>query len=259
MPTMEWDPSQYLAYADERLRPFVELVEHIGATDPSFVVDLGCGPGNATVRLVERWPEAKVLGVDFAPEMIERARALEVPPTVSFEIGDARSFQPREVDVLVSNATLQWVPGHLEYFPRFVAALNVGGWFAFQVPNMQDQPSHAMLAELVRSARWDAKLGAALRQDRIEPPEHYLETLSALGCRADAWETTYYQVLPGEDAVLEWVKGSALRPFLSLLDRDETEELLGTYGASLRAKFPKGPNGTVFPFRRVFVVAQRVR
>jgi trans-aconitate 2-methyltransferase len=188
--------------------------------------------------------------------MIEQAQSRAVPGRLEFRVGDARDFAERELDVLVSNATLQWVPAHLELFSRFIGSLAPGGWFAFQVPGMQAQPSHQLLMELATSPRWADTLAGVIRQDPIEPPERYFDALSALGCSADVWETTYFQLLPGEDPVLEWMKGSSLRPALTLLGPADAAEFTSVLSAELREAYPPGPNGTIYPFRRVFAVAR---
>ena len=253
---MEWDPRQYLSFGDHRLRPFVELLQRFQARDPRSVVDLGCGPGNATVLLNTRWPEANVLGVDDSPEMIAQARALEVPGHLKFELGDLRQFRPAEkVDVLISNATFQWVPGHREMFPHFVEMLTPGGAFGFQVPGMHESPSHVFQYELARTVPYADKLASQIRLNSIDSTESYIETLSALGCDVDAWETTYFQVLQGEDAVLEWTKGSSLRPFTNVLEPEEAADFVERYRALLATAYPATAEGTIYPFRRVFVVA----
>jgi trans-aconitate 2-methyltransferase len=255
---MDWDPMQYLRYGDERLRPFVELVGRVGAHNPHHVVDLGCGPGNATVLLAERWPSAEVVGVDSSTEMIDGARSGAVRERVRFEIGDAAEFRPSgALDVLISNATLQWVPGHLGYFEAYVGALADDGWFAFQVPAMHEAPSHRMLYDLAREPRYGDRLEPLVRDNSIESAEAYFAALEALGCAVDLWETTYFHILPGDDAVYEWTRGSSLRPFADALSGDEREEFLAEYRARLRSLYPSGPSGTIYPFRRRFVVAHR--
>jgi trans-aconitate 2-methyltransferase len=151
-----WDPDRYLVYADERARPFVDLLARVGAESPDQVVDLGCGPGNLTALLAERWRGADVLGIDSSVEMVERARASGIDG-VRFEVGDVRAWRPAEpVDVLISNATLQWVPGHLDLLPGLVDQVATGGWFAFQVPGNHDEPSHVLLHELAADPRFAA-------------------------------------------------------------------------------------------------------
>jgi trans-aconitate 2-methyltransferase len=253
--TMEWDPRQYLNFGDHRLRPFVELLQRFHAEQPHHVVDLGCGPGNATVLLNTRWPEADVLGVDDSPEMISQAKALEVPGHLAFELGDLRGFRPAgKIDVLISNATFQWVPNHRELFPHFVEMLNPGGAFGFQVPGMHESPSHVFQYELATTVPYADKLASQIRLNSIDPTAIYIETLSALGCEVDAWETTYFQVLQGKDAVLEWTKGSSLRPFTSVLEPDEAVDFVERYRKLLAEAYPETSEGTIYPFRRVFVV-----
>ena len=150
-----WDPGQYRRFADERGRPFADLVARIGAGDPGTVVDLGCGPGNLTADLARRWPGAVVHGIDSSPSMIEAARQLEDPPRLTFEVADLRAWvPPGPVDVITCNAVLQWVPDHLELLPRWVDWLAPGGWLAFQLPGNFDQPPHVAISEMAASPRW---------------------------------------------------------------------------------------------------------
>jgi trans-aconitate 2-methyltransferase len=257
---VRWDPGQYLRYADLRGRPFVELTSRIGAETPSYVVDLGCGTGELTAMLAERWPRATVHGSDSSPEMIETAQQHAIAGRLSFEVADLRDWQSAQpADVITANAVLQWVPGHLNLLEELVRALAHGGWLAFQVPDNFEEPSHTLLRDLRLSARWRKQLGeGADRTAGVERPDVYLRKLIELGLDADVWQTTYQQVLQGDDAVLEWVKGTALRPVLSLLDDErEREEFVGEYAAALREAYPQDAFGTVFPFRRTFAVAHR--
>ena len=256
---MRWDPQQYLRYADERSRPFHELVARIGATDPRAVVDLGCGTGELTASLASWWPAADILGIDSSEHMIAAA-ASYAGDRVRFTRGDVGTWRPDgSVDVVVANAVFQWVPRHVELLPSIAAWLAPQGWFAFQVPDNFGEPSHTLLRELRLSDRWRDRLGeGADRTAGVERPERYLEALVDAGLSADVWQTTYLHVLPGDDAVLEWVKGTALRPVLSLLEDDaERSEFLDAYGAALRRAYPSRDAGTVFPFRRTFAVAHR--
>ena len=254
-----WDATVYQRYRDERARPFHDLLARVRADAPSYVVDLGCGPGDCTATLLDRWPDATVTGVDSSPEMVAAARAHEVRDRLSFVQGDLRSWAAgRPVDVLVSNATLQWVRGHLDLLPRLVGMLTPGGWLGFQVPGNFSAPSHTLLADLRGSARWRHRVGEdADRSAAVHEPAAYLAALADLGLHADVWETTYLHVLPGPDAVLEWTRGTSLRPVLAALDGAEQAEFLSEYGERLRDAYPQGPHGTVLPFRRIFVVAQR--
>lgn len=250
-----WDPERYLTYADERGRPFADLLARVGATDPAQVVDLGCGPGNLTGRLRQRWPSAQVAGLDSSPEMIARAREAGVDG-VRFDVADLREWRAeRPVDVLVSNATLQWVPGHLDLLPQLVEQVAPGGWFAFQVPGNFAEPSHVLLHELAADERF-ARHAEGVARPAAHGPEVYLDALLGLGCRVDAWETTYLHLLTGEDPVFTWISGTGARPVLQALPDGLREEFEAEYRAMLRTAYPSGPHGTVLPFRRVFVVAQ---
>ncbi|NEA25682.1 trans-aconitate 2-methyltransferase [Actinomadura bangladeshensis] len=260
--TAEWDPAQYGIFGGERARPFAELVArlaaHLGGDAPARVADLGCGSGELTATLAARWPGAVIEALDSSPQMIDEARRHEIPGRLSFRVGDVAAWRPGgPVDLIVSNAVLQWVPEHLDLLPRWVDALAPGGRLAFQVPGNFGAPSHVLLRELARSDRWRAKLGDLQRDAPVLDPAGYLDLLARHGCAVDAWETTYAQVLHGDDPVLEWVKGTALRPVLSALDPDETAEFLTDYRDRLRRAYPAAPYGTVFPFRRIFVIATR--
>ncbi len=254
-----WDPGQYLRYAGERARPFFDLLARVGATDPGYVADLGCGPGNLTAALADRWPAAQVVGVDNSPEMIGAAQAeARGRGTLSFTLADIRDWQPdRPVDVLISNAALQWVPGHLDVVRRWPGLLSPGGWLAFQLPGNYAQPSNAILLELVRSERWRGLLAGAELNRQARDPAEYLDLLAREGCAVDAWETTYLHVLPGPDPVVEWYRGTGLRPVLSMLTPELAEEFLGAYRERVAQAYPAAPYGTVLPFRRIFVVASR--
>jgi trans-aconitate 2-methyltransferase len=252
--THTWDPDRYLTFADERGRPFVELLARVGAARPRTVVDLGCGPGNLTTLLADRWPTADVVGLDSSPEMVAKARGAD--DRVTFEVADLRSWAPSEpVDVLVSNATLQWVPGHLELLPRLVEHVAPGGWLAFQVPGNFDEPSHTIRTELAAQPPYDAHT-----RDVAVPSSHdpavYLDALAALGCSVDAWETTYLHVLTGPDPVFTWVSGTGARPTLQALPEDLRSGFEEEFKRRLAAAYPERDHGVVLPFRRIFVVAQ---
>ena len=262
-----WDPGRYRQFGAERSRPFYELVSRIDAAEPAFVADLGCGPGELTADLCQRWPGADVLGVDSSAEMIEAAEAVaaSLPQTslaprsrgrLRFELADVTGWEPdRPVDVIVSNAMLQWLPEHEKLLPRWVSQLAPGGWLAFAVPGNFDQPAHGLLRELAASPRWrDALSGVAFNRQAADPAE-YLDLLAREGCAVDAWETTYLHVLDGDDPVLRWYQGTGLRPVIAALDDEAAAELMAEYGALLRERYPRRPYGTVLPFRRVFVVA----
>jgi trans-aconitate 2-methyltransferase len=264
-----WSPQQYRAYSSHRGRPIFELLARMDIDAPRFVVDLGCGPGERTMDLATRWPDALIEGIDSSEQMIAEARRLPVRAEndaegdgatirgrVRFEVGDLATWTPeRPVDVIFSNAALQWVPGHERLLPCWVKALAPGGRLAFSMPGNFDEPSHAILRELSGSPRWRHRLAGAVRHNVVGRPADYFSQLTALGCDVDAWETTYLQVLPGEDPVLEWMTGTALRPVLDLLTDGERETFMTELAAQLRAAYPRREFGTIFPFRRIFVVA----
>jgi trans-aconitate 2-methyltransferase len=252
-----WNPERYLRYADERSRPFHELLARVAAEEPRRVVDLGCGSGGLTAGLAERWPSAEVAGVDSSPEMIDAAAAY-AGARVRFELGDIATWRPADhVDVIVANAALQWIPGHRDLLPGLVDALTDGGWLAIQVPGNFDGPSHVLLHTLAADPRFAAATLGAQR-----PAAHdaatYLADLSALGCTVDAWETTYLHVLQGEDPVFGWISGTGARPILQALSDDRRDEFEREYKPMLRDAYPGQRHGTVLPFRRVFAVARKV-
>lgn len=249
-----WNPEQYLRYGDERARPFLDLTARIAAEDPRRVADLGAGPGSLTRLLAERWPGAEVLAVDSSPEMIERASALEGIAAVR---GDLRTWEPPgEVDVLVSNAALQWVDGHLDLLPRLVRMLAPGGWFAMQVPGNFDEPSHTLRRELAAEPPYAPHV-----QGIASPASHdaatYLRALQGAGLEVDAWETTYLHVLHGPDPVFEWVAGTGARPTLQALPAELGPRFEEEFRARLRRAYPDSGHGVVLPFRRVFAVGRR--
>ena len=250
-----WDPVTYLRFSDERSRPFFDLVARIGASAPTMVVDVGSGPGQLTALLADRWPDATVVGLDSSPTMITKARE-HASHRVQFILADLRSWRPVEpVDVLLSNATLQWVPDHRSLLPRFLEFLAEDGWLAFQVPGNFDEPSHRLLRELAFEPRFAAATGSVEWPAAAEPID-YVSDLVALGCRVEVWETTYLHILPGSDPVFEWISGTGARPVLDALDSDERAAFVSEYKARLREAYPARSYGTVLPFRRIFVVAQ---
>jgi trans-aconitate 2-methyltransferase len=272
MPTPTWDPTQYLRHADHRARPFADLLARVPglptqASDGApRIADLGCGPGNVTALLAARWPTARITGYDNSAEMLDKAHVDHEGPTpgggrLDFAHADVRTWAPEEpYDLIVSNATLQWVPGHTDRFADWVKGLKDGGTFAFQVPGNFDAPSHQLMRDLAHSPRWHDRLAETLRHDdAVRTPASYLETLTGLGCTADVWETTYLHLLTGPDPVLDWVKGTGLRPVLTALadDPGARDAFVDEYRAALREAYPAGPYGTPFPFRRVFAVAHK--
>ena len=251
---IDWDPLVYLRAADERARPFHDLVARIGAEHPRAVVDLGCGPGTLTAVLAHRWPGAAVRAMDSSPEMVAAARAAGVDA----EFGDVTGWRPGpDDDVVVCNAVLQWVPGHLDLVRRWVAGLAPGAWFAFQVPGNFTARSHVLIRELAAGPQWTDRLAGHLRDEHaVHSPAEYAIAIAATGCAVDAWETTYLHRLTGPDPVLEWVTGTALRPVRTALDDTEWAAFTADLAPLLRAAYPPADDGTTwFPFRRIFAVA----
>ncbi|GIE92718.1 trans-aconitate 2-methyltransferase [Paractinoplanes rishiriensis] len=249
-----WDPAAYRRYSTERSRPFYDLTARIGAERPRAVVDLGCGPGELTLSLAGRWPQARVTGVDSSPEMVDRAVALGGPAW--FQLGDVRDWKPGpDVDVLVTNATLQWVDGHRDLLARWAAELPAGAWLAMQVPGNFDAPSHRLLRTLA------GRYGVAhvTREAPVDDPGGYAGLLLAAGATVDAWETTYLHLLAGDGAehpVLRWLEGTALRPVKAALDENAWQSFRADLGRELTAAYPAAHGAVAFPFRRIFVVAR---
>ncbi|MDG4830251.1 methyltransferase domain-containing protein [Solwaraspora sp. WMMD1047] len=281
-----WDPETYLRYADERSRPFHDLLARVPAERPRAVVDLGCGPGNLTAVLAARWPAARVTGLDSAPEMIRAAG--RTGSTARFAVADVRDFTPGpDDDVLVCNAVLQWVPGHQRLLTGWVERLPAGGWLAMQVPGNFDAPSHRALREVADDPRWRERLAPLVRGTSVDDAVGYATLLTGAGCAVDAWETTYVHQLSADTAehpVLTWLTGTALRPIRAALAADEPTSPASASPASaspapaadgggesagggwaafrtaladrLAEAYPVRHGAVLFPFRRIFLVAR---
>lgn len=262
-----WDPEQYQRYADLRGRPMRDLLARVATPGPRLVVDLGCGPGDQTRALADRWPEARIIGLDSSAEMIAKARQDDVDGRVEWVLQSAEGWDPASLgeplDVLVTNATLQWVPTHLRLIGRWVEALAAGGTFAMQVPSNFQAPSHRLMREVAqRHTRSGDLLPALDRADAVAQPDTYAALLLEQTPHVDVWETTYQQVLPAVEGeahpVLEWVRGTGLRPVLGVLpEGPEREEFVQAYAAELEVAYPRRPFGVLFPFSRIFAVARR--
>ncbi len=251
-----WNPDVYLAFADHRGRPFFDLVSRINADSPRLVVDLGCGPGNLTVTLQQRWPAAVVDAVDSSPEMVEAARGRGLNAV----LGGIADWEPHpDTDVVVSNAALQWVPSHRELLLRWAGLLAPGAWIAMQVPGNFDAPSHRAVRALARSEQFaDDLRDITFRDvDVVDTPLEYAQLLTDAGCAVDAWETTYIHELTGETPVLDWITGTALTDVKARLSEQAWQEYRRQIIPLLAEAYPERSDGrTFFPFRRVFVVAQ---
>ncbi|MET0350950.1 MAG: trans-aconitate 2-methyltransferase [Rhizobacter sp.] len=248
-----WDHAQYLKFADERTRPARDLLARVpldGATD---VVDLGCGPGNSTALLVERWPAARVTGVDSSSDMLSRARA--DLPAVNWVEADIATWRPADpVDLLYGNAVVQWLPDHDTLLPSLVSRLRSGGVLAIQMPHNHDEPSHRLMRET--PGPWAERLGRVRSTPRVSAAERYHDWLATRVSRLDIWETRYQHVMADADAIVEWVKGTGLRPYLDALDAAERPAFLEAYRRGIDAAYPPRADGRrLFPFPRLFIVA----
>jgi trans-aconitate 2-methyltransferase len=251
-----WDPNVYLSFADDRARPFYDLLSRVGAQQPRRVVDLGCGPGNLTLQLARRWPDAVVEGLDSSPEMVAAARERGVDATV----GDLRTWAPqRDTDVVLSNAAAHWVPERDELMVRWAGQLAAGAWIAVQMPGNFESPSHTAVRAVARREPYAKTLrdNPFWVETVVDTPAHYAELLIGAGCTVDAWETTYIHQLTGEHPVLDWIGGTALVPVRERLNEQEYQQFRQELIPLLADAYPPQHDGTTFfPFRRVFVVAQ---
>lgn len=249
-----WDPAQYLKFADHRLRPALDLMARIPPIAPPTICDLGCGPGTITRLLAERWPEAEVTGVDGSAEMLAKAR--ELAPGIAFVTADLAAWAPpAPVGLVFSNATFQWLGDHQRLFPRLLSRVAPGGVLAVQMPRNFDAPSHRLLAESAGQGPWRDRLRPLLRDAPVAPPQVYHRLLAPAAASLDIWEAEYLHRLEGPNPVLEWTKGTALRPLLDALAGAERAAFLADYGRRVAAAYPPEADGaTLFPFRRLFMV-----
>lgn len=261
---MTWSAAQYLRFEDERTRPVRDLLSALPAVDASVAVDIGCGPGNSTELLAARFPNAAVSGLDSSADMIMAAR--KRLPLLRFEVTGIEAWieidagRGPEPDVILANAVLQWVPNHAELFPSLLAKLAPAGTLAVQMPDNLDEPAQRLMRELAADGPWRRKLaGAARAREPIAGVDWYYHRLRAHCGKVDVWRTTYYHPLTGgEHAVVEWFKGSGLRPFLEPLNPTERETYLMRYTAAVKSAYPPRPDGAVLlPFPRLFIVATR--
>jgi len=222
---------------------------------PTAVV-LGCGIGELTRAIAERWPDSHVVGLDSSPRMLSGSAAFAQPGRLDFVEGNISDYAD-PTDLVFSNAALHWLDDHQSLFPRLAGLVQSGGTLAVQMPSNFDQPSHLLMEETAHDGPWAEKL-SRWKQLRVEPLGWYTKLLIELGFTVDAWETVYYFLLQGEDPVLEWVKGTSLQPVLALLNEEEQQAFNDAYAAGLRRAYPSSPAGTLFPFKRIFFVANRV-
>jgi len=252
---MAWNPSQYLAFAGPRMQPAIDLLARILLDTPGTVIDLGSGPGNITPLLRGRWPDAELIGLDNSEPMLGRAR--EANPTETYRFTDIGTWNPdRQYDVIYTNAALQWVPDHETLLPRLAGFVAPGGVLAMQIPNNYEAPSHSLMRDVIQEGPWRARLVPVW--DSIEPrdPATYRRLLLPLAKTLDIWETEYLQVLDGDNPVVEYTKGSWLTRYLAPLEEPQRGDLEALYGAKILAAYPPEADGkTLFPFRRLFMLA----
>lgn len=252
----DWNSRQYLKFEDQRTRPARDLLAQVPLGAASFVVDLGCGPGNSTELLAARFPGAEVLGLDTSPDMLAAARARL--PAARFEAADAATFTlPKPADLIFANAVLQWVPDHEVLLPRLMSMLGPGGVLAVQMPDNLDEPSHVAMREAAMSGPWADKLEEATGARTVLPqPGAYYDMLAPVAGAVDIWHTIYNHPLDGVPAIVEWLKGTGLRPFIDPLEGDERAEFLENYAARLEEPYPPRADGKVLlAFPRLFIVA----
>jgi trans-aconitate 2-methyltransferase len=254
---MSWSPSQYLKFSQPRLRPAMDLLARIPSSEPHWIYDLGCGAGNVTAALLDRWPHACIVGVDSSPAMLALAtRALPQLQWQQRTLADWRPDTP--ADLIFSNAALHWLPNHQQLFPALVEALAPGGVLAVQMPRNFSAPSHTLIAVSAREGRWRDKLAPLLGEAPVAEPQSYYALLAPLASSLDIWESEYLQVLSGDDPVKEWTKGTWLMQFLDRLQPDERADFEADYARRLRAAYPRQADGsTLFPFKRLFIVLQK--
>lgn len=254
---MSWSATQYSLFEQQRTRPVRDLVAAIPLASAHTAVDLGCGPGNSTEVLAERFPEATVTGLDSSEDMLRDAR--QRLPNIAFELADIGNWNPSQsYDVILANASLQWVPDHASLYPRLVSLLNPGGVLAVQTPDNLEEPAHRLAREIAASAQWVDRIGGVKHPDR-HPAAYYFELLRPHCAEVDVWRTTYHHPLAGgHGAVVEWFKGSALRPYLQKLDEAGQQAFLDAYLQAISQAYPALDDGTVLlPFPRLFIVATR--
>ncbi|MDA0368483.1 MAG: methyltransferase domain-containing protein [Proteobacteria bacterium] len=253
---MAWDPNLYLIFEKYRRQPAIDLLAHINLERPKVVFDLGCGPGNVTALLSERWPSANITGVDSSSEML--TKAAEIYPGIAWSKQDISEFAATDVDLIFSNAAFNWVPNHARLIASLARFLGEAGILAIQMPRNYEQPSHAQIVDCIESRPSRHHLRQFVDFTHVQPPAFYHDVLAPLVRNVEIWETNYFHVLQGDDPVLEWVMGTALRPVVNALSGSEKRDFVEEMRQRYRDAYPRGPDGTtLFAMQRLFVVAQR--
>ena len=253
----QWDAGTYLKFANERTQPSIDLVQRINIQNPKRIIDLGCGPGNSTEALRRRWPDAAITGLDNSQRMIDAAR--EACPDGDWVVGDAGSWQAAvPFDLVFSNAMLHWLPNHAEVCTHLLRQVAPAGALAVQLPAHYDSPLHREIFEVSRDPAWNDRMQNARTAVTCEHPSFYYDTFGPMTSHLDLWETTYYHTVAGPEAVIEWFRGTGLRPFLEALSADERPRFEQLLLERYERTYPRRTSGQVlFPFRRLFFVAYR--
>ena len=255
----DWNPRIYGTFLWERIRPAIDLLNRLDLSVPRVIYDLGCGAGHITRRLAARWPSAKLTGVDASPAMLEEARRDDPNSTITWGEADIATWEPAEpADVILPTAALHWLDGHATLLQRLLGYLRPSGVLAVQMPRNHGEPSHTAIYETVEAGPWREKLAPLLRRRPVAAPEVYFEMLMPVASSIDIWETVYLHTLHGDNPVVDWTSGTGLRPVLQALNSEERADFLAAYGNRVALAYPSSPDGTtLFPFRRLFVVASR--
>lgn len=251
-----WDPKRYLRFGDERTRPSVDLASRIAIAEPGTVIDLGCGPGNSTQVLRQRWPRARVHGLDSSSEMIDAARRSY--PDQEWLLGRIQDWSAREPhDVVFSNATLQWLGDHEALTRRLLGQVAPGGALAFQIPSGAFSPLRTFIHEIAADRAWASRMGEALAALTMQEPSFYYDALATQARSLDIWETEYHHVMESPNAIVDWISSTGLRPFLNALDsEEERRRFVGRLSVRVGESYARRRDGRVlFPFRRTFVIA----
>ncbi|HDG1707854.1 TPA: trans-aconitate 2-methyltransferase [Kluyvera ascorbata] len=248
----DWNPTLYMQFGAERSRPAAELLARIPLNDVASALDLGCGPGNSTALLYQRWPNAAITGIDTSPAMLSEAR--NALPECHFIEADIRSLQPEiPPDLIYANASLQWLSDHDELFPRLISLLKHNGFLAVQMPYNWEEPSHVLMREVAKEQGYPNR-----GRDPLPSVHRYYDILSQAGSEVDIWRTTYYHKMNSHQAIIDWVSATGLRPWLQDLDESQKQQFLARYHQRLQEHYPVQQDGQILlAFPRLFIVAQR--
>jgi trans-aconitate 2-methyltransferase len=252
-----WDAEHYLRFSDARTLPAVDLLSRIGVDRARRVVDLGCGPGNSTVPLKARWPDAAITGVDSSEELLAAGRRDH--PGINFVAGDIATWTATEpVDVVFANASLQWVGDHEWLMPRLFEQVAPGGVLAVQMPRNHDFATHRLMRQVAAEGEWRKQLAGAREPSPVKSPEFYYDLLAPHAASSTVWETNYIQTMDGVEAIIAWLHGTGLRPFLARLTETERPVFLERYAALLAAEYPPQADGKILlPYPRLFFIASK--